>query len=172
MAEIERNYEEGLSRLGQKKFETVPPISDYFDNGGRVPAEARKIYRIRTDLQAAFPDPYAVGPNSFISWLRAHRPGLLRGLRRPDDRVEQAFDDLFDSDYYLMRYPEVQDAVTHGRYESALDHYIHEGSNLLHDPCDFFVSRYYLEQAKYLDRSEERRVGKECVSTLRSRWSP
>src|SRR3546814_15565861 len=103
----------------------------------------------------------------------------MRVFRLPDDRVEQAFDDLFDSDYYLMRYPEVQDAVTHGRYESALDHYIHEGSNLLHDPCDFFVSRYYLEQAKYLDgfslrklRSEERRVGKECVSTCRSRWSP
>src|SRR3546814_5699097 len=25
---------------------------------------------------------------------------------------------------------------------------------------------------EYLDRSEERRVGKECVSTCRSRWSP
>src|SRR3546814_15134572 len=26
--------------------------------------------------------------------------------------------------------------------------------------------------ASHLDRSEERRVGKECVSTCRSRWSP
>src|SRR3546814_14802003 len=78
MAEIERHYEEVLARLGQKQLETVPPISDYFDNGERVPAEARKIYRIRTDLQAAFPDPYAVGPNSFTSWHRAHRPGLLQ----------------------------------------------------------------------------------------------
>src|SRR3546814_7618862 len=26
--------------------------------------------------------------------------------------------------------------------------------------------------ADYADRSEERRVGKECVSTCRSRWSP
>src|SRR3546814_19754005 len=26
--------------------------------------------------------------------------------------------------------------------------------------------------AEYADRSEERRVGKECVSTCRSRWSP
>src|SRR3546814_3906033 len=25
---------------------------------------------------------------------------------------------------------------------------------------------------RYLERSEERRVGKECVSTCRSRWSP
>ena len=27
-------------------------------------------------------------------------------------------------------------------------------------------------QAAFLARSEERRVGKECVSTCRSRWSP
>src|SRR3546814_19606473 len=27
-------------------------------------------------------------------------------------------------------------------------------------------------RAPYLQRSEERRVGKECVSTCRSRWSP
>src|SRR3546814_17223932 len=29
-----------------------------------------------------------------------------------------------------------------------------------------------LQAAGYLERSEERRVGKECVSTCRSRWSP
>src|SRR3546814_9748202 len=29
-----------------------------------------------------------------------------------------------------------------------------------------------LLRAQYLVRSEERRVGKECVSTCRSRWSP
>src|SRR3546814_1372187 len=28
------------------------------------------------------------------------------------------------------------------------------------------------DRAKHLLRSEERRVGKECVSTCRSRWSP
>src|SRR3546814_19768737 len=28
------------------------------------------------------------------------------------------------------------------------------------------------EVVKFLERSEERRVGKECVSTCRSRWSP
>src|SRR3546814_9050973 len=65
-----------------------------------------------------------------------------------------------------MRYPEVQDAVTHGRYESALDHYIHEGCNLLHDPCDFFVSRYYLVQAKYLDGFSLRKLPRSKQSTL------
>src|SRR3546814_12959480 len=29
-----------------------------------------------------------------------------------------------------------------------------------------------LPQSRVLNRSEERRVGKECVSTCRSRWSP
>src|SRR3546814_14411837 len=29
-----------------------------------------------------------------------------------------------------------------------------------------------MEMVERLDRSEERRVGKECVSTCRSRWSP
>src|SRR3546814_18932458 len=30
----------------------------------------------------------------------------------------------------------------------------------------------FLGPHQFLDRSEERRVGKECVSTCRSRWSP
>src|SRR3546814_16144648 len=34
------------------------------------------------------------------------------------------------------------------------------------------ISRYMLETVGDLTRSEERRVGKECVSTCRSRWSP
>src|SRR3546814_10464398 len=30
----------------------------------------------------------------------------------------------------------------------------------------------YVQSSLRVDRSEERRVGKECVSTCRSRWSP
>src|SRR3546814_14248915 len=30
----------------------------------------------------------------------------------------------------------------------------------------------FLQECRKLGRSEERRVGKECVSTCRSRWSP
>src|SRR3546814_2300324 len=32
--------------------------------------------------------------------------------------------------------------------------------------------RHYWNRAELCGRSEERRVGKECVSTCRSRWSP
>ena len=34
------------------------------------------------------------------------------------------------------------------------------------------VSRSVADQLPKVERSEERRVGKECVSTCRSRWSP
>src|SRR3546814_16657297 len=36
----------------------------------------------------------------------------------------------------------------------------------------FYDMWMQLEQAQLLLRSEERRVGKECVSTCRSRWTP
>src|SRR3546814_7880260 len=40
-------------------------------------------------------------------------------------------------------------------------------------PPDFSISRSPLRSKRPLRwRSEERRVGKECVSTCRSRWSP
>src|SRR3546814_20774902 len=35
-----------------------------------------------------------------------------------------------------------------------------------------FVKTYVLRRSAWCARSEERRVGKECVSTCRSRWSP
>src|SRR3546814_11490641 len=35
-----------------------------------------------------------------------------------------------------------------------------------------FVTHEQEEALELADRSEERRVGKECVSTCRSRWSP
>src|SRR3546814_15125611 len=36
----------------------------------------------------------------------------------------------------------------------------------------FHANQLYLTKVNGLNRSEERRVGKECVSTCRSRWSP
>src|SRR3546814_13334880 len=41
-------------------------------------------------------------------------------------------------------------------------------------PIDKFVSvtNNLFDLSKDVERSEERRVGKECVSTCRSRWSP
>src|SRR3546814_19586833 len=38
--------------------------------------------------------------------------------------------------------------------------------------CFLLVRSQYVPRSHNLKRSEERRVGKECVSTCRSRWSP
>src|SRR3546814_1249447 len=46
---------------------------------------------------------------------------------------------------------------------------------LLGDCISFWLGHRYGERpfnARFFQRSEERRVGKECVSTCRSRWSP
>src|SRR3546814_12898266 len=37
---------------------------------------------------------------------------------------------------------------------------------------NYYQRAYNKQPFLYLNRSEERRVGKECVSTCRSRWSP
>src|SRR3546814_9383476 len=43
---------------------------------------------------------------------------------------------------------------------------------LKHNPNSYFVSDPSELNPENFERSEERRVGKECVSTCRSRWSP
>src|SRR3546814_14514420 len=53
------------------------------------------------------------------------------------------------------------------RYVNVTDKVVHAPSKDNRDLGDGFCSRAY-----GLWRSEERRVGKECVSTCRSRWSP
>src|SRR3546814_15924568 len=47
--------------------------------------------------------------------------------------------------------------------------YVHDGSIL---DCDDEAWRFSFDLNVASMRSEERRVGKECVSTCRSRWSP
>src|SRR3546814_20157741 len=46
------------------------------------------------------------------------------------------------------------------------------GGGLISSVADYHRFARLLLRGGELDRSEERRVGKECVSTCRSRWSP
>src|SRR3546814_2008479 len=43
---------------------------------------------------------------------------------------------------------------------------------LLRDAYEYLAAMRHLHHRHAAARSEERRVGKECVSTCRSRWSP
>lgn len=167
MAEIERRYEDQIAARGQKHLERIPPAHDVFDNGQKIPAEARKLYRIHADLQQAFPDPYATdGDATYLNWLRENKPGLTAGVAIPPYMLERAFHDLFDADYYLSRYPDARLAVDAGETASAVDHYIEIGSALLYDPNPFFVSRYYYDQAKYLDGFTFRALPRSPRSTV------
>src|SRR3546814_9094139 len=59
----------------------------------------------------------------------------------------------------------IQNLTLDGR---AIDHFLR--NELDHDPLPS-IAVEMVHRSDY-DRSEERRVGKECVSTCRSRWSP
>src|SRR3546814_4814128 len=57
--------------------------------------------------------------------------------------------------------PDPQERPVDGRMADFIAHRAHEGAR-----------HFENETARFRERSEERRVGKECVSTCRSRWSP
>src|SRR3546814_9443933 len=56
---------------------------------------------------------------------------------------------------------------TYARFAEMLQH-----SEELKTPEEMFSPHVAQKLQRELSRSEERRVGKECVSTVRSRWSP
>lgn len=153
LAEIELRYEAAIEARQQSKLENWTPGFDFFDTGVPIPAKVRQLYRKHADLQAHFPDPYRVNNQScFLKWLRTNWPELVRGLYLSAQQIDRAFVDLFDTEFYLRRYALARRDVRElGRFETALDHYIHVGSRLLFDPNPYFVSGYYYETAQKLE---------------------
>src|SRR3546814_18367673 len=110
---------------------------------------------------------------SVVRTLVPHEPAAVRLLPDGQKRV-----DFFFAVYDLYRQSGIEPALTKFR-EGAFS-----GSDrqaMAHGPrgadIDPSIKKYILGNATYwfeheLRRSEERRVGKECVSTCRSRWSP
>lgn len=169
VATIERDYEASIAKHGQAHLEHRRFAFDYFDNGAKVTAAARKLYRDHAELQSAFPDPYSASGSpsgSFYAWLKNKRPELIDRLVIGDDRLENAFTQLFDAAYYLGRYKDAAEAVREKRVSSALDHYVKQGSRLLYDPNEFFVSAYYYERAKDYDGWRSAGVKPEKERTL------
>ncbi len=41
-----------------------------YENGEPIPPDARRLYRVRQDLQQAFPDPYSIVEPCFLSWWK------------------------------------------------------------------------------------------------------
>lgn len=44
----------------------------HYASGEDISPAARRLYRARTDLQEAFPDPFLTGPGTYKAWLEAH----------------------------------------------------------------------------------------------------
>lgn len=57
-----------------------------FDNGDQILHEQRLVYRLRRDLQRAYPDPYRYGPDSYLYWWRGHARREFPALFRPATR--------------------------------------------------------------------------------------
>lgn len=51
-----------------------------FEDGAPILNVQRTVYRLRNDLQHAFPDPFRSGPLSYASWWRAHARGEYPAL--------------------------------------------------------------------------------------------
>lgn len=158
-AEIERIYEDAIACQEQAQFENLPFGFDHFENGEKITAELRKLYRRNGDLRRAFPDPFSCPTDKlcFLEWVRQNRPGVIGGYHVPTEMMQTAFMDLFDRDFYLSKYPEAEEAVSRGQYKSAVEHYCRIGSRMLCDPNEYFVSSYYFDRASSHDRYMMRR---------------
>src|SRR3546814_11311380 len=94
-------------------------------------------------------------------------------MRISDWSSDVCSSDLLDRDARLL---------LHGEHEAALRGPVELGEHETRHPSVFderlrlreaVLARRGVEHEQHLgDRSEERRVGKECVSTCSSRWSP
>src|SRR3546814_12399095 len=104
----------------------------------------------------------------------------LAALRQPEDETAQAMRDGADIVFQATFLDEREEVLWRGHADFLRK--VDRPSNLgswSYEPEDTKLARqvkpsailqlcFYAEQV----RSEERRVGKECVSTCRSRWSP
>ena len=61
-------YEARTAALGVHPLSRQPWHYGSFADGAKVPNGARLVYRERLDLQAAFPDPFLSGGNTYQSW--------------------------------------------------------------------------------------------------------
>src|SRR3546814_17999279 len=100
-----------------------------------------------------------------------------RGLHRGDEMVEEALLGALECRSRRRFRLRIERAMLgarhprrlHRRGEIVVDDL--EGTGIAVVDASLLVGELMFEQLIF-DRSEERRVGKECVSTCRSRWSP
>lgn len=66
--ELWDSYGRDLANEGQADSKYKNWSYGQFENGQAIPLESRKLYRLRKDLQEAFPNPYSVDQPSYLNW--------------------------------------------------------------------------------------------------------
>jgi hypothetical protein len=89
LLELRQWYLGECDRHGQAELGRRVARWSQFDDGTPIEPRQREVYRIRTDLQRAFPDPFATAdPNaSYLHWWRANAPSdaAAGSFRAPPD---------------------------------------------------------------------------------------
>lgn len=68
--QVWENYGARLEASGQNDTKLKSWSLDFFENGERIPMQARRAYRHSRELQKRFPDPYTTGAESFYFWWK------------------------------------------------------------------------------------------------------
>ena len=106
VAELEFRYEQLIAQCGQATLHKIPPYFDRYEDGQKVPAEHRAIYRNRPDLAARYPNPYETGvsPNFREEATRsvnaAESPVAAAPVVIDPDLVEALALRHFDAEYF------------------------------------------------------------------------
>ena len=89
LSELREWYIKRCSSLDPTGFSEMPWKYDFFDNGLKIKPEHRLIYRMRKDLEDAFPAPFTVteSKSCFYNWLTKN-PDELEVLPSARDQVD------------------------------------------------------------------------------------
>jgi len=82
-------YLEECEKYGQSLLGKRPSKWATFDNGITITKEQRQLYRSRTDLQNAFPDPYATETisGSYCHWFAANGAKAISKQNQPEPNI-------------------------------------------------------------------------------------
>ncbi len=94
LSQLRQWYITECDRMGQREFAAIPWRYDYFANGEPISSQQRRLYRERTDLQQAFPNPYATADlnHSYCHWFQANyeRETRMRsGVEEARERIAE-----------------------------------------------------------------------------------
>lgn len=72
LTELREWYVAECERQGQSELGKTPALYSRYEDGTPIPISHRLLYRTRTDLQEAFPDPFSRSDPCYCDWFGMH----------------------------------------------------------------------------------------------------